>query len=184
MERCPFCGGQLISCDCVYEKLKLKDPARYGTETAHLPPEVYRRGLNDGQAAQWDAVLRRRGLIPFIEWPNYCAMCGLLWPDLFMVPDAEWRFYIPREYQRTVICRPCYDRIKRDTEQHVAVVFPVVCAKCGRQWPEPFTVPGEEWAHYIQLAKEHETVCGRCYAFIKQVINSEKRQHARQRTAS
>ena len=41
-----------------------------------------------------------------------CACCGDLWPDLFSVPDKEWKHYIQMDMQDKVICRKCYDRIK------------------------------------------------------------------------
>jgi len=44
-EDCPFCGGQLISCDCCYEALKLFDEVKYNESTSYLPPEIYEKGL-------------------------------------------------------------------------------------------------------------------------------------------
>ena len=111
MERCPFCGAQLISCACAYAMLGLRDPSRFGTETDHLSPEIYEHGLTDEQSARWDAALRAKGLIPYIRYPNLCAKCGALWPDLFHVPDEEWARYIEPAIRSEAICRPCYDGI-------------------------------------------------------------------------
>jgi len=102
-EQCPFCGGQLISCDCCYEQLGL-DP-RPGTR-------LYKEGLSHQQAEKWERLLEERGRIPYIRWPIVCAYCGALWPDLFMVPNEEWRRYIEPEMRGQTMCRACYDRIK------------------------------------------------------------------------
>ena len=112
MERCPFCGGQLFVCNCALEKLGLFDKEKYGPDTDHLPPDIYENGLTDELAARWEAILRDKGLIPFIEWPTVCAKCGMLWPALFKVPDEEWQHYIQPDKRRTVVCRTCYDYIK------------------------------------------------------------------------
>ena len=69
MERCPFCGGQLISCKCAHELLG-KEP------------------------------------VPFILYPNVCAKCGALWPEMFSVPDEEW------ERWSEMLCKACYAQIK------------------------------------------------------------------------
>lgn len=113
MERCPFCGLQLISCDCCYEQLGLFDAAMYDASTSHLPPEIYHDGLSDRQAEQWEAMLHAKGRIPFILYPIVCAKCGVLWPRLFMVPDEEWEYYIQPDMRQTVICAECYSYIKQ-----------------------------------------------------------------------
>lgn len=188
MEICPFCRGQLLSCDCVYERLGLVDQSRYGPETAHLPPEIYEKGLTEAQAMQWDALLRQQGLIPFILWPVHCAMCGLLWPDFFRVPDEEWKTFIPQAYQRAVICRLCYDGLVADIQSHksLAVVFPDICVKCGCGSPEPFTVAEEERARYIHYpihmeAAWQKVLCKPCYDFIRHVIDLEHEPKKRPR---
>ncbi len=77
MERCPKCGGQLISCDCKDEDLE---------------------GLDR---------------VPYISWPLVCARCGVLWPDMFMVSNEEWGKYIEIEERENILCRACYDTIKK-----------------------------------------------------------------------
>lgn len=46
-ERCPFCGGQLISCDCIHEYFKLE----------------YMQDPTEEQCEEWDKKLREKGLI-------------------------------------------------------------------------------------------------------------------------
>jgi hypothetical protein len=51
--------------------------------------------------------------IPFIVYPNLCARCGMLWPEMFNVPNEEWRRYVEPAMRKEMLCRPCYDRIKQ-----------------------------------------------------------------------
>jgi hypothetical protein len=103
MERCPFCGGQLITCHCVYKILEID--CSPGTWT-------YENGLTDEQQKEWDKLLKIKGLISYIRWPVLCAYCGKLWPEFFHVPDREWEWYIEPDVRDKVVCRTCYDYIK------------------------------------------------------------------------
>ena len=50
--------------------------------------------------------------VPFILYPNMCAKCGALWPEMFLVSDREWKRHIEKSQRSKLICRPCYDQIK------------------------------------------------------------------------
>ena len=113
MERCPFCGHQLISCSCVYKELGLYSKYYYGPETAFLAPEVYKHGLSKEQETRWLTMLQEKGRIPWIQYPNICARCGKLWPDMFNVPDEEWKRYVEPAMQEKILCKPCYLWIKK-----------------------------------------------------------------------
>ena len=54
-EECPFCHGQLFSCDCCYKHLNLN------------PNEepVFSEGLNEEQEERWKHILTSKGRITF-----------------------------------------------------------------------------------------------------------------------
>lgn len=99
MERCPFCGGQLISCYCRYELLNIDiSPGTW----------AYKNGLTEEQSVKFEKMLEAEGRIPWIQIPNLCALCGKVFPDLFN--DDEWRTYVIPPLQSKVLCESCYDR--------------------------------------------------------------------------
>jgi hypothetical protein len=51
------------------------------------------------------------------------------------------------------------------------IVYPNMCARCGRLWPPMFMVPRDEWKRYVEPAKRRELLCRRCYKWIKKVID-------------
>jgi hypothetical protein len=72
------------------------------------------RGIMD----RWASALNLKGRVPYIVYPNVCAKCGALWPEFFRVPDAEWQRYIQIDMRDKVICRPCFDYIRRLIDSH------------------------------------------------------------------
>lgn len=85
VECCPLCGIQAINCydHCV-----------------HPADGKLRQSFVDGKR------------YPFIMFPNFCVRCLEAWPDMFLVPDAEWERVVPPELRKEMLCRPCYDQIK------------------------------------------------------------------------
>jgi len=112
-EICPICGGQLISCNCCYEKLGLIDKKKNGSKYDGLTKEVYYNGLNDEQEKQWDQILKKKGLIPYVEIPNLCRLCGAVYPEMFLVSDRSWKKYVIPELQNEMLCRGCYNHLKK-----------------------------------------------------------------------
>jgi hypothetical protein len=94
MEWCPFCGRQLIFCGCCHDLLKTDDE------------------LTEEQEEQWWRFLMERGRVPFIVYPNMCARCGALWPEMFNVPDEEWNRYVEIQHRKEMLCKSCYDQIR------------------------------------------------------------------------
>ena len=65
-ERCPFCGGQLASCDCIRNVLKLSDSERQALDKCiddSVPP------LSDVMQ-RWRDALASKGRIPFEAFPD------------------------------------------------------------------------------------------------------------------
>ena len=104
MERCPFCGNQLITCQCCYEKLNID--VSEGTWT-------YSHGLTDEQSKKWGIILRLAGRIPFVEIPNLCGLCGRTWPEMFGVSNEDWRKFVIPQLQEKILCKKCYTRMKK-----------------------------------------------------------------------
>ncbi len=50
--------------------------------------------------------------VPYILYPNLCARCGILWPEMFHVSTTEWNKYVMICERDKMLCRVCYDWIK------------------------------------------------------------------------
>ena len=51
--------------------------------------------------------------VPYVRVLNICALCGEQWPKMFRVAHATWKKYVIPELQHTVLCRECYEELKR-----------------------------------------------------------------------
>ena len=110
MEICPFCGGQLLGCDCCYTQLG------YVIDRANpydgLPKEVYEHGLSEEEEQKWLNILETKGRIPYVAIPVLCELCGKQNPDFFEISNEEWQKYVIPELQDKVLCRDCYKRME------------------------------------------------------------------------
>lgn len=52
------------------------------------------------------------------------------------------------------------------------ILYPLICARCGKLWPEFFKVSDKEWEKHIQRDKRNSILCKDCYNDIKQLIDS------------
>lgn len=60
-EECPFCHGQLASCDCIYRELKLSDEERTAVEEFIDDSVEPLRGIVE----RWTRALEAKGRIPW-----------------------------------------------------------------------------------------------------------------------
>jgi hypothetical protein len=77
-----------------------------------LPKDVYENGLPDEQEKEWERILEAAGRVPWISYPNLCAKCGQTWPEMFRVPDDEWKRYVQLDQRGRMLCRECFEWIK------------------------------------------------------------------------
>lgn len=99
-ERCPFCEGQLISCGCAFEVV--------GADDAD--------DLTEAQYYRLELLLKEKGRVPWIYWPDLCAHCGSDRPMLsrgFGIRAEEWNRYVQSDRRDVWLCEECYDRIVR-----------------------------------------------------------------------
>lgn len=127
MEKCPFCGGQLISCNCRYTKLGMNYD--HDLPYSGLPPEVYKKGLPDDLDEKWEEILKEKGRVPYIIYPCICARCGEKWPRGQMYPDWLWHRYIPIAMRNCVLCDKCFGEIKELIDER-ANLRPIEWVEC------------------------------------------------------
>lgn len=71
-------------------------------------------GICGGQRISCRCPNSLQGLerVRHVLWPNLCARCGHLWPEMFLVSDDEWKRYIQIAAREQMVCKPCYELIK------------------------------------------------------------------------
>jgi hypothetical protein len=109
MERCPFCGGQLISCDCPYKVLGLDFDI--SKPFCGLPQAIYEKGLTKEMNQKLLEGLDKKGRVPYILYPSICGRCGKVNPEFFMVPAWVWWKYIQKGSRKLILCEGCWSTI-------------------------------------------------------------------------
>lgn len=110
MERCPFCHGQLMSCDCKYKKLGYH--MDMNLPFSGLPEKIFKNGLPPEQVERWNAMVDHAGRIPHFLFPWICARCGELWPQEFSVSNEDWLFFVGPPHREKILCQSCYNKMK------------------------------------------------------------------------
>lgn len=86
-ERCRMCGGQSISCDCIYKVT--------GIDTAMMDethPEVYSNGPTDSMCEVFEAAIERLGgRLPWTGESPYDAPCKAAGWYAHLVPGEGWK---------------------------------------------------------------------------------------------
>lgn len=59
-ERCPFCGGQLVSCPCISEVLNLTPDEQLAIDEYVDDSIEPLKGINE----RWGSALRKKGRVP------------------------------------------------------------------------------------------------------------------------
>jgi len=69
----------------------------------------------------WQWRVEKFGRVPYIHYPNICAVCGDVDPELFMVPHNEWDRYVEPRMRNSILCKTCYTRIKTIIDRNEGV---------------------------------------------------------------
>lgn len=177
VERCPFCGNQLASCECRYKHFYPNyQPAKWDYErktwsedshpTNGLPEDVYKNGLPPAQYEEWNRILTEKGRFRFIRFPNMCARCGAIFPPMFLVPDEEWEAKVPPHLRDKILCRECYDAPALLQEATLAR-----CHRCGVA--EVALDTDVELAERLPPHDRHRQLCGDCRSLIRKWLFEE-----------
>lgn len=100
-------------------------------------------GVKEGQIHQWNCDMERcpkcghqviscaceltqaqaekLGRVPYIVYPNMCARCGALWPEMFHVADSVWKRYVQKSERHQMLCLDCFHEIRKLIDKAVVL---------------------------------------------------------------
>lgn len=108
-----------MTCPCIYRRFGYQpQPETAMHPTMGLPKNIFKNGLPDDQIAEWDAAVTAEGRIPHFYFPGICTRCGTVEPGFFMVSDEEWQSTVPKNHWGDIICRECFDKMRRLVEEN------------------------------------------------------------------
>jgi len=93
-----------------------------------------------------------------ITWP--CHDCGVKEGELHK--DGCDMERCPKCGRQLITC-DCSDADLEGLPRIPYILVPNLCALCGIQWPDLFTVPDEEWQKYIIPPLQDKVLCLACY---------------------
>jgi len=67
----------------------------------------------------------------------------------------------------------------RSEIKDVFISYPLMCSRCGKKYPDFFTVQESEWNHYISIKHRNDLICWDCYSKIKRLIDKAVLGHIR-----
>lgn len=148
MERCPHCGGQIISCECAYRHF-YPDSARDFSLSRNRFTAADREHGRSCEVPNWACVecaaIERKGTGGLPAPVYFQGLSG--------EQQAEW------------------DRLLAEKGRVPWIHYPWTCCRCGRVNPEMFSVPDEEWDRYVEPAQRDNILCRRCFDWIKDVVD-------------
>jgi len=59
------------------------------------------------------------------------------------------------------------------------IVYPNICVRCGKLWPEMFDVPDCHWDRVVELAQRRNILCRPCFDTIEELIKKAKTTYSK-----
>jgi len=149
MERCPFCGGQLLSCECA---------------NRHFYPR-YDRDFSQ-PSERFTAGDRQHGKrCTLADWT--CPACTAIEQKGTHGLPASVYFQGLHDEQLDE-----WSRLLAGKGRVPWIAYPSLCCRCGEIRPQMFMVDDAEWEKYVAPRQRGQVLCQRCYDWIKRVIDT------------